>query len=85
MAVFGIPVLHEDDALRAVRAAVEMRESLATLNEIRADLGHAPQARIGINSGEVIAGDHLQGHLIVTGRAVTWRSVSRRRPPRTRS
>ena len=33
MAVFGIPLLHEDDALRAVRACVEMREGLAALNE----------------------------------------------------
>jgi class 3 adenylate cyclase len=33
MAVFGIPLLHEDDALRAVRAAVELRDEIARLNE----------------------------------------------------
>ena len=33
MAVFGIPVLHEDDALRAVRAAAELRDGLGELNE----------------------------------------------------
>ena len=72
MAVFGVPVLHEDDALRAVRTAAEMRESLAALNEtFETTWGMRLQARIGINSGEVMAGDHLQGHLIVTGRAVT--------------
>src|SRR4051794_2977180 len=72
MAVFGVPVLHEDDALRAVRAAAEMRESLAGLNtRFEATWGVRLQGRIGINSGEVMAGDHLQGHLIVTGPAVT--------------
>jgi class 3 adenylate cyclase len=47
MAVFGVPVLHEDDALRAVRAAAEMRDALPELGL---------RARIGVNSGEVVTG-----------------------------
>ena len=71
MAVFGVPVLHEDDALRAVRAAVEMREALNLLNdELERSWGIRLAARIGVNTGEVIAGDHSQGHLFVTGKAV---------------
>ncbi len=63
--------MHEDDALRAVRAAVEMRETLATLNdELERSWGVRLAARIGVNTGEVIAGDHSQGHLFVTGKAV---------------
>ena len=53
LAVFGIPNVHEDDATRAVRAAVAMREELARL---RPELGIELRARIGINSGEVVAG-----------------------------
>src|SRR5438309_10463804 len=69
MAVFGVPQLHEDDALRAVRAAVEMRSELARLNtelpgRRRADL----QIRIGINTGEVVTGDGTT--TLVTGDAV---------------
>ena len=48
MAVFGIPVAHEDDAVRAVRAAWEMREARPAAR---------PRARIGVNTGEVVAGD----------------------------
>ena len=71
MAVFGVPILHEDDALRAVRAAVEMRDTLAILNhELEAGWGVRLANRIGVNTGEVIAGDHTQGHLSVTGEAV---------------
>jgi predicted ATPase/class 3 adenylate cyclase len=71
MAVFGVPVLHEDDALRAVRAATEMRESLATLNQDLEEIwGVRLESRIGINSGEVVAGDHQQGYLFVTGEVV---------------
>ena len=62
MAVFGVPILHEDDALRAVRAAVEMRDTLAILNrELEAGWGVRLANRIGVNTGEVIAGDHRRG------------------------
>ena len=71
MAVFGMPLLHEDDALRAVRAAVEMRDTLAILNhELEAGWGVRLMNRIGINTGEVIAGDQTQGYLSVAGEAV---------------
>ncbi|TIL63572.1 ATP-binding protein [Mesorhizobium sp.] len=71
MAVFGMPLVHEDDALRAVRAAVEMRETLAILNhELEAGWGVRLMNRIGINTGEVIASDQTQGYLSVAGEAV---------------
>jgi class 3 adenylate cyclase/tetratricopeptide (TPR) repeat protein len=59
MAVFGIPVAHEDDALRAVRAAWEMREAVSA---------HGLAARIGVNTGEVVVGG--EGETLVTGDAV---------------
>ena len=53
MAVFGIPAVHEDDPLRAVRAAVEMREALAHLNkELERDRGVTIASRIGVNTGD---------------------------------
>jgi predicted ATPase/class 3 adenylate cyclase len=71
MAVFGIPQLHEDDALRAVRAAVEMRERLAALNEeLERDHGERLSIRTGVNTGEVVAGDASAGQKLVTGDAV---------------
>ena len=73
MAVFGVPVLHEDDALRAVRAATEMRDSLAVLNEdLERTWGVQLAARIGVNTGEVIVGDQSEGHRFVTGEAVRF-------------
>jgi class 3 adenylate cyclase/tetratricopeptide (TPR) repeat protein len=71
MAVFGIPRLHEDDALRAVRAATEMRERLVRLNEdLRGDIGVEIVARTGVYTGEVVAGDPGRGQTLVTGDAV---------------
>ena len=71
MAVFGIPQLHEDDALRAVRAAVEMRERLVSLNdELERDRGVRLSIRTGVNTGEVVAGDASGGQKLVTGDAV---------------
>jgi class 3 adenylate cyclase/tetratricopeptide (TPR) repeat protein len=58
MAVFGIPAAHEDDALRACRAAVEMRDALPRLG-IR--------GRIGVNTGEVVTGT---AERLATGDAV---------------
>src|ERR671924_329951 len=57
MAVFGVPRLHEDDALRAARAAVEMRERLTGLNEeLSSSYGVRLEMRVGINTGPVVAG-----------------------------
>ncbi len=71
MAVFGVPTIHEDDALRAARAAKEMLQELAALNEeLAASLAVPLQARIGINTGEVLAGNPADGHAFVAGEPV---------------
>jgi class 3 adenylate cyclase/tetratricopeptide (TPR) repeat protein len=71
MAVFGLPKLHEDDALRAVRAAAEMRERLASLNEeLEQRWGVTVGNRTGVNTGEVVAGDPTTGQRLVTGDTV---------------
>jgi len=72
MAVFGIPAVHEDDAVRAVRAGAEMRRRLEALAaELERSGGVGIQIRIGINTGEVVAGDASGGQRFVTGDAVT--------------
>ncbi len=71
MAVFGVPVLHEDDALRALRAAAELRDRIAELNDdLERTYGIRIAVRIGVNTGEVIAGDTLRGHSFAAGDAV---------------
>ncbi|HET8586597.1 MAG TPA: adenylate/guanylate cyclase domain-containing protein, partial [Candidatus Limnocylindria bacterium] len=57
MAVFGLPKLHEDDALRAVRAAHETQQALHELNEeLQRTYGVTLTNRTGVNTGEVVAG-----------------------------
>lgn len=70
MAVFGVPVVHEDDALRAVRAALEMRDLVEQIATPGTDETGALQVRIGVNTGEVIAGDSSVGHGFVSGDTV---------------
>jgi DNA-binding SARP family transcriptional activator len=71
MAVFGVPQMHEEDALRAVRAARDLREALIALNsELGREHGLELRVRIGINTGEVLAGDAAAGQPFATGAAV---------------
>src|SRR5262249_54908688 len=71
MAVFGIPELQEDDALRAVRAAVEMRDALAELNdELEGGWGIRIGIRIGVNTGEVVAREPAGGESFAIGQPV---------------
>jgi class 3 adenylate cyclase len=68
MAVFGIPAAHEDDALRATRAAADMHAALGDLNE---ELWRAWGVRLelhtGVNTGEVVAGDPSMSSSLVVG------------------
>jgi class 3 adenylate cyclase/tetratricopeptide (TPR) repeat protein len=71
MAVFGLPKLREDDALRAVAAAFEMQSALAELNdELERGWGVRLANRTGVNTGEVVAGDVTEGQRLVTGDTV---------------
>ena len=68
MGVFGIPVVHEDDALRAVRAAAEMRQEVAVLRgELRRERGVELSVRIGVNTGEAVTGAGAAGRSFTAG------------------
>ena len=70
VAVFGMPVAHEDDALRAVRAAVEMRARLAELGaELEPSVGVQLVARTGVNTGEVVTPGEGEARTLVLGSA----------------
>jgi class 3 adenylate cyclase len=69
MAVFGVPTAHEDDAVRAVRAARRMLERLERWNDGR-DPSERLQIRIGVSTGEVVAAGESRRDLLVTGDVV---------------
>lgn len=70
-AVFGVPRLHEDDALRAVRTARQMQTGLAALNdELSERFGVRLANRIGVNTGEVVVGYLSNDQLQVNGDAI---------------
>ena len=77
MAVFGLPTLHEDDALRAVRAADELQRRLG-----EGELASWITTRMGINTGEVVASDRADAQRLVTGDAVnTAARLEQHAPP----
>ena len=71
-AVFGLPVVHEDDAVRAVRAAAELRERLSSLAaELERERGTRLAFRVGVSTGEVVAGGEAGAQLRATGEPLT--------------
>jgi class 3 adenylate cyclase len=66
MAVFGAPVAHEDDAERAVRAALGMQDAMSEINErLGATHGVNLALRVGVNTGEVVAGAVGDGYTVI--------------------
>src|SRR3979411_3103059 len=62
MAVFGVPAVREDDAERALNAAMEMMERLRSLNEeLQPRHGISLRMRVGVNTGEVVTGVPTDG------------------------
>ena len=71
VAFFGVPVAHEDDALRAVRAAAGIRAALVELNEdLDRRFGVTVQIRTGVNTGDVLAADASRPDSFTVGDAV---------------
>ena len=71
MAVFGVPTAKEDHAIRGLRAAADLREAMAALNDgLEREWGIHLETRTGVNSGQVVAGDPAGGQALVTGDAV---------------
>ncbi len=66
MAIFGAPVAHEDDAERAIRAALDMQGAMAEMNdELGVTHGVSFALRVGVNTGEVVAGAVGDGYTVM--------------------
>ncbi len=71
MAAFGIPLVREDDAVRGVRAAAELRDRARAFSlEVADRYGTGIGVRIGVNTGEVVAGDAAARQTFASGDAV---------------
>ncbi|HJP66434.1 MAG TPA: tetratricopeptide repeat protein [Actinomycetota bacterium] len=73
MAVFGLPHAHDDDALRAVRAGLVIRDRTMRLGE-ELGLPSPLEVRVGVNSGPVATGSGPSDQLLVSGVAVNLAS-----------
>jgi DNA-binding SARP family transcriptional activator len=79
LAVFGVPLLHEDDALRALRAAVELDDALAPLAaQLERERGVRLELGVGVSTGEVLVG---HGAAAVRGDVVTTAVALQRAAP----
>ncbi|HEX8854429.1 MAG TPA: adenylate/guanylate cyclase domain-containing protein, partial [Thermoleophilaceae bacterium] len=66
MAVFGAPVSHEDDAERAIRAALAMQDAMREINsELELSHGVSFELRVGVNTGEVLAGAVGEAYTVI--------------------
>jgi class 3 adenylate cyclase len=71
MCVYGLPRAHEDDAVRGCRGAWELRDAVAGLSDaLHSEVGVRLQVRVGVHTGEVVAGDPGRSEGLVTGDAV---------------
>ncbi len=82
VAVFGLPVRHDDDALRAVEAAAETQRALAALNDrLEQTWGVRLVVRTGIATGEVIFGEASIGQHVLTGDTMAISSAMEQNAP----
>ncbi len=90
LAVFGLPVTHEDDPERAVRAGLDIRDELPTLNRhLHTKDGVRLETRVGVNTGEVVAAsgstfdrDFLISDAVTTAARLSTDGLTRRRRSR---